>query len=248
MALAALETHRRAGVRIEEMDDLLLLAEVAAAAGDRRGADSAIATATAIADRFGTRRGRVEVALTAARIADRFGDAPGTHAGLRRAAGDFAAGGYGMEQEAYRLEMRALARAGRLDSAAAVGRRGIAALERVRGSYASAMLRTSYLAGHRAAYDDLGHVLRQLGRSEEALEVADAARGRAFLEHIAAPRAGIRRDEFERRLAREDTLLRRIDVLMEQTDSAERELAAGDAAGAAAATFLRERLKLARGA
>jgi CHAT domain-containing protein len=243
---AALVTHRGADARIEQLDDLLLLAEVEARASNRPGADSALAAAAQLANRFGTRRGRADIALAAARIADRFGDGPGTLAAIRRAAGPMTSGGYGTAQEAHRLEMRALAREGRLDSAAAAGRRAIAALEQVRGNYASAVLRTSYLAGHRAAFDDLGDVLRRLGRVEDALEIADAARGRALLEHLAASRARGPRDEFERRLAREDTLLRRIDMLNEQVDSAEREIAAGDSAGHAAARFLRERLTDAR--
>ena len=97
---------------------------------------------------------------------------------------DLEAGGYGIEQEALRLEARALARLGRLDSAAVVGRRALAALERVRGNYGSGVLRTSYLAGKQAAYADLAEVLRRLGRTEEAFEVADAARGRALVEGL----------------------------------------------------------------
>ena len=76
-------------------------------------------------------------------------------------------------------------RLGRLDSAAAVGRRAMAALERVRGGYGSGELRTSYLAGKQGAYADLAEVLRRLGRTEEAFEVADAARGRALVEGLA---------------------------------------------------------------
>jgi CHAT domain-containing protein/tetratricopeptide (TPR) repeat protein len=246
LARAALAIHREAGTRVEELDDLVLLAEVDAQAGDRAAADSALSAAAVLADRFGTRRGRADVALAAARIADRFGDGPGTLAALRRAAGALASGGYGLEQEAHRLEMRALARAGRLDAAAAAGRRALAALEQVRGSYASAVLRTSYLAGHRATFDDLGDVLRRLGRAEDALEVADRARGRAVLEHLAAPRAAAPRDDFERRLARQDTLLKRIDILTEQADSAELAVAGGDPAGHDAARFLRTRLEEAR--
>jgi CHAT domain-containing protein len=244
---AALTAHREASTRIEELDDLVLLAEVNAQAGDRAAADSALSAASMLANRFGTRRGRADIALAAARIADRFGDGPGTLRAIGRAARTMMSGVYGIEPEAHRLEMRALARAGRLDSAAAAGRRAIAALERVRGNYASAVLRTSYLAGHRAAFDDLSDVLRRLDRVGEALEVTDAARGRAVLEHLAAPRSDGPRDAFERRLAREDTLLKRIDILSEQVDSAEREMAAGDSASHAAARFLRERLEDARG-
>jgi CHAT domain-containing protein/tetratricopeptide (TPR) repeat protein len=245
LALSALATHRNADARAEELDDLLLLAEIHATARDRRGADSVVAVAQALAQRFGTRRGRAEAALAAARISERLGDAPTTLTVLARASDEIAAGGYGIEQEAFRLEMRALARQGQLDSAEAAGRRAIAALERVRGSYASAELRTSYLVDHRVAYEELGHILRRMRRPHDALTVADAARGRAFLEHVAAPRQAPLRDGFARRLAQQDTLLRRIDILAEQVDSAERQVAGGESAGQAAA-FLRQRLELAR--
>jgi CHAT domain-containing protein len=245
---AALATHRKADARIEELDDLLLLAEVHAAAGDRTRADTALAAAAVLAKRFATRKGQAEVSLASARVADRFGDGLKALSALRQGAEAIAAGSYGIQQESHRLEMRALARAGRLESAAAAGRKALAVLERVRGSYASAVLRTSYLAGHRAAFDDLADVLRRLNQTDEALEVTDAAKGRAVLEHLAAARAAGPQNDFERRLAREDTLLRRIDMLSEQVDSAEREMAAGNPAGQAAGRFLRERLEDARGA
>ena len=245
---AALGIHRKADARIEELDDLLLLAEVHAAAGDRNRADTAIAAAAVLAKHFATRKGQADVSLASAQVADRFGDGAKALSALRQGAEAIAAGSYGIQQESHRLEMRALARAGRLESAAAAGRKAVAVLERVRGSYASAVLRTSYLAGHRAAFDDLADVLRRLNQTDEALEVTDAVKGRAVLEHLAAARAARPADDFERRLAREDTLLRRIDMLSEQVDSAEREMAAGNPAGQAAGRFLRERLEDARGA
>jgi CHAT domain-containing protein len=248
LVLGALTVHREVSARLEELEDLMLLAEVDAQAGDRSAADSALSAADTLARRFGTRRARADIALAAARVADRFGDGAGTLRAIRRAATTIASGGYGFELEGHRLEMRALARVGQLDSAAAAGRRALAALERVRGQYASAVLRTSYLAGHRSAFDDLSDVLRRLDSVEDALEVTDAARGRAIIEHLAAPRAAGLQDAFERRLAREDTLLKRIDILSEQVDSAEREMAAADSTGRAASGFLRARLEEARGA
>ena len=149
-----------------------------------------------------------------------------------------------MEQEALRLEARALARLGRLDSAAAVGRRALVALERVRGSYGSGVLRTSYLAGKQGAYADLAEVLRRLGRTEEAFEVADAARGRALVEGLASAQGAAASVGVPERVLRQgDELLRGIDALTEQVRIAEADAAESpDSVAASRIGFLRERL------
>jgi CHAT domain-containing protein/tetratricopeptide (TPR) repeat protein len=249
LAQAALRAHREVGARFEELGDLLLLAELAAQAGLQAESDTSLARAHALATRLGVRRARAEAALVAARLADRRREPAAVLHWLRSARRDLAEGGYGMEPEAFRLEARALATVGRLDSAATMGRRAIAALERIRGSYGSSLLRTSYVADKQVAYADLVKVLRWLGRTEEALEVADAGRGRAFLEGLAASRGRhVTRNPLERSLGNGDELLRRVDALMEQLRPAEEEVAGGDSAGLPKIEFLRGRLDSARGA
>ena len=236
---SALAVHRTAGARYEELTDLLLLAELAGRTGESSGLAGHIGAAQALSRVLGTRRARSQVAIVEARLADRSADAAGVLRALRGASRDLADGGYGMEQEALALEARALARLGRLDSAAAVGRKAIAALERVRGNLRSGALRTSYLAGGQAAYAELAQVLRQLGRAGEAFEVADAARSRALVEAGGSSALVLRQGE---------GLLRRIDALTGQLHDAE---AGGsdpsDTSAAAKERFLRERLAHARG-
>ena len=232
----ALRAHRAAGARFEELSDLILLADLAARSADTASSASRLAAARTLARSLGVRRARAEVALAEARIADRTADSRRALRALGDARLDLADGGYGMEQEALRLEARALARLGRSDSAAAVGRRAVAALERVRGSYGSGVLRTSYLAGKQGAYADLADVLRRQGRTEEAFEVVDAARGRALVEGLAAARGS-------GPLHQGDELLREIDALTEQLRVAEVDGAeTPDSAAISRIGFLRERL------
>ncbi|MEO6058072.1 MAG: tetratricopeptide repeat protein, partial [Gemmatimonadales bacterium] len=245
---SALVVHRAAGARFEELTDLLLLAELESRAGEARGSADRIGSARALARTLGVRRARAEVAIVEARLADRRADGAGVLKALRGARPDLADGGYGLEQEALTLEARALARLGRLASAAAVGRRALAALERVRGNLGSGALRTSYLAGRQGAYADLAEVLRRLGRTEEAFEVADAARGRALVEGLFSSRDAAESGGAPARVLRQgDELLRRIGALTEQLRDAEAEGGGpGDSSAAAKVGFLRERLTEAR--
>lgn len=145
---------------------------------------------------------------------------------MREAAADTAGAGHDVAWEIHALAARAHARTGDLESAAAAGRSAIDAVERVRGQFASGLLRTSYLAERETVYRELVTVLLRLGRTEEALEVADAVRGRALLEHLAALRANggatVRElAEEERQILRQaDDLARRIDDI-EATAQAE---------------------------
>jgi len=247
LAAAALEAHRAASARFEELGDRLLLADLAARAGDGPGADAQLSAARNLALHLGARRARADLALTTARIADRRGAARAGLSALHAAAPDLMDGGYGAEQEAYRLEMRAYARLGQLDSAAVAGRRAVAALERTRERYGSGLLRTTYLADRRATYADLVEVLRRLGGTEDAMAVADAGRGRALVENLAAAHAGEGTSGATGdRAAEGEQLLLRIDALAEQLRTAE---GAGDAdtLAQAKADFLRTRLETARG-
>jgi len=246
LAVAALETHRGAGARFEELGDRLLLADLSAQTGDTSTAASQLAGARDLAGHLAARRARVDVALAEARIADHRGDPHGELAALRRIAMDLRDGAYGTQEEARRLAMRAYARLGRLDSAAAAGRQAVAALERTREQYGSGVLRTTYLAGRRSTYADLVQVLRRMGRTESALAVADAGRGRSVLEGLAADSG--ESSGLEDRTAAGQRMLLRIDALAEQLRAAEGEVSGdADTAARAKAEFLRARLEAARG-
>ncbi len=246
LAGAALDTHRGAGARFEELGDRLLLADLAARAGDTAGTVAQLAAARGLAQQLAARRARVDVALAEARIADRQGDADRELRAVRRIATDLVDGAYGTQQEAHRLAMRAFARLGQLDSAAAAGGRAVAALERTRERHGSGILRTTYLAGRQSTYADLVQVLRRLGRTGSAFSVADGGRGRAMLEALADSSANS--SGLEERTAVGQRMLLRIDALAEELRTAESE-GTGDADTAARAKveFLRARLEAARG-
>ena len=242
----ALASHRRAESRYEELIDRILLAELEQRAGASQRSEEHIDSARALAHRLGARRAAAQVALAEARIADRSRRPLEVLATLAAARPALAAGGYGMEEESLRLQARALAALGRLDSAAAVGRRAIAALERIRGGYESHELRTSYLAGKQGAYADLAAVLRRQGRTEEAFEVVDAARGRVLVEGLASARADSALSSAAgQALARGDELLRTVAALQEQLQEAETG-GQPDSADQARIGFLSERLARAR--
>jgi CHAT domain-containing protein len=245
----ALAVHRSVQAKNEQLTDLLLLADVADRAGQRSEAVGHLAAAEALARALGTPYTLAQVALAEARLADR-AHRPAAALGVLGRAGKVLAGaGYGIEQEALGLEARSLARLGRLDSAAAVGRRAVAAVERVRGGFESGELRVRYLAGRGVAYADLADILRRLGRTEEAFEVSDASRGRALLERL----ANARRDSAVvggagRALREADALLRTIGALNELLRAAQAEAGdAPDSSAQARVRFLAGRLAGARG-
>ena len=185
-AREALERHGAAHARFEELADRLLLADVADRAGRRVEADAHLAASRPVARALDARIARVAVALGDARIGDHRREPRRVLSALDGAAADLAEGGYDTEWEAYALRGRALARLGRLEEAAAEGRRALAAVERVRGGYGSGLLRTAYIADRAVVYAELARVLERLGRVDEAFEVSDAARGRALLEYVAS--------------------------------------------------------------
>src|SRR6185369_6440939 len=101
-------------------------------------------------------------------------------------------GGSLAEAEALALEARAHEGLGHTDASLAAGRRAIAVVERVRGNYASGELRTTYASDRADVYARHVLLLLNAGRTDEAFQIADAARGRALLEHLAAARADVR--------------------------------------------------------
>jgi CHAT domain-containing protein len=219
-AIKALDLHREAGDRFEEFDDLVLLAEIAHLAERPDEAVQRLAAARDLAVNLDAVAARLSVALAEARIADRDGDHTRVRRVLDAAAPDLERAGPAPRFEAYSLLARAYARSNRFDSAAALGRRAVQAVERVRGKFGSSALRTSYLGERLGAYGDLVSVLLRLGSVEEAFQVADAARGRALIEHLGAARreieeAGTSAQTFEAG----EQLLRRIDALVAGLDT-----------------------------
>jgi CHAT domain-containing protein/tetratricopeptide (TPR) repeat protein len=220
----ALAGHRAVDDRYEELSDLLVLADLADQAGSAAAADSCLAQAQGLARRMDGRLGRAEVALAAARLADHRGQPATVLAVLHAAGGDLGAGGYEAEQEAFLLRARSLARFGRLDAAVAASRHAVESLERIRGRYVSDYLQTTYLSNHRSAYGELAELLLRQGHPDQALEVADAARGHAFLSYTSTldPASAAPSDPSAERL------LSRAATLSHELEDAERSLAAND--------------------
>jgi CHAT domain-containing protein len=214
LAERALGTHRSVDADIEAHADLLVLAEMEAPARARL----LLLQARTLTDRIDSRAARLDLAVTEARVASKAEDPRGTLAALDRASADLAGSSYHVVAQVEALRARSYSRLGSLDLALAAGRRALAAAERARASYGSGFLRTSFVHDQRAVYTDLVDILLAMGEVEDAFGVADAARGRALLEHLSAlPPSG---DSAEQAgttasaLRRGEELLRRIDGLI----------------------------------
>jgi hypothetical protein len=213
-AREALRLHRASASAFDELDDLLVLAEVEGRAGRQSEVARLLSAARSVADTLGARSAAIAVALTSARLADRANDPAGVLRALHGAErammpGDFAAAG-----EAHALAARAYARRGMLDSAVTAGRRAIDAIEHVRGDIASEPLRRTLLADRSSVYADQVLALLRLGRTAEAFSVADAARSRGLAEYLASSREDRSRAGRVEQIGEGERLLREIDVLL----------------------------------
>jgi tetratricopeptide (TPR) repeat protein len=220
LATNALRIHRISKARTEEVRDLLFLAELSQAAGHPQLAAYNLSAAERLIEQLGWRRARVELALTRARIADRAHQPRETIRALRSSDRELLTSGLGLEWEAYALRARAHARLGALDSAIMTGRQAVAAVERIRSTIGSGMLRSSYLSDRESAYLDLVDALLRNSRIEEALEVSDKMRGRALREHLTALESDPAETALSpvKALSDRETILRRVDALVSRLD------------------------------
>ncbi|HEX6434260.1 MAG TPA: CHAT domain-containing protein, partial [Gemmatimonadales bacterium] len=219
--------------------DRILLAELAGMSGDIRASRAAIREADQVADRIGAPQAHRELALGEARLADRADDPRRVLRALRRPGAAWASAPFPLQAEAAELAARSYAAIGQLDSAVDQGRRAVYAIERVRGAYRSGPLQTHYLSDRAGVYADLARVLLQQKRIEEAFEVADAARGRALLEHITEQGDSGSRMDGVAQLALAERKLRRFAGLKEQLAVAEAEAQPADTSAQATLAVLR---------
>ena len=218
-AREALAIHEDIGVKLEQLWDHLVLAELADRSSRGEETRRHVRAARNLADELDARIAYVELALVEARIADRNERAGDVLQILEQASRFVSGSGFWSEWVGHQLRSRAFAQLGRLEEAAEAGRLALAAVERVRGNYGSGVLRTSYAADKATVYEELVSVLLQLGRIDEAFSVADAARGRALVEHIASiPSTASLTTNLARSLVRGDGVLREIDQLLESID------------------------------
>ena len=211
---AARRFHADAGALLEELEDVLLEGEYAMRSGDRAGSTAAIARARAIAAKVGSRVARVELALGEARVAELVNDPAAVLRATSRVRDDLRTATTGRAWEAPALAARAHAAMRHWAEAVASGRDAVREIERVRANFVSGSLRASFTSDRANVYGDLVLALLALGRTDEALAVADAARSRALLEHLAAAGTNVRRG-VATEMAEADRLLRRIGQLTE---------------------------------
>ena len=209
---AALALHLESKDLFEQLDDRLLLAEIAMRSRAAGTVDTELSIARTLAARLNTRAARISTALAEARWADIRNESRKVLAitsGIRRVLPDFD------PQVAWQVDglaARAWARQDRLDSAEVVGRRAVTAVEWLRGHLTGAVLQSALVAERADVYGDLVMVLLRQGQVEAAFEVADAARSRQLLEHLSP--SGARQVSPD--LAQAEALLRRIDQLAER--------------------------------
>lgn len=211
----AIRIHHRAGAPLEELFDELMLAEVFDRLEQPHDVREHLQAADNLADELNARIARVQVALSRARIADRHRRSGEVLDAIQRILPDLARGGYTAEWAARLLQSRALEREGAIERAAAAGRRALETVERVRGNFGSGLLRTAFVADKGEVYAHLVSVLLRLGEVDEAFEVADGARGRVLLEQLATRPTKSDSPGNTFQLAQGETLLREIDVLVE---------------------------------
>ena len=220
----ALRADSAAQVRLDELDDLLLLAEIDFQTSSLAAAEPRLREAFAIADQLDTRGSRIAVAVAEAHLADFAHNPRRVLRALRGAAPDLAAGDYGAEWETNALAARAYARLDQLDSAVVAGRRAVSAVERLRGELALEALRATYVADRADVYSDLAVALLRLKRVDEAFAVADAARSGELLRALSAARSDTTRGTgtVAPELLEGEELLRRIDDLVQKLRESER--------------------------
>jgi CHAT domain-containing protein len=205
----ALRLHRGAGARLEEFHDLIALTQLEAGAGEPKAAIRWLSQASKIAAELEAPQTRVALATAKAEAALAAGQPDAALAALGSITRDLDATGTGAVIEVEWLRTRAFAAVRQLDSAAAAGRRSVAAIERAAQSFRSPVLGTGVTTERSKVFADLVLVLLELGHTEEAFSVADAARGRALLDHLASTRdAG--KNPMGRDLAERQRLLRAI--------------------------------------
>lgn len=230
VATEALRVHSLGQFAYEELADRLLLAILSQRLGRSTAAEDHLRAAGRIAASLDAPIAQLHIAIATARVAAEARQWTRVLETIQRIRPALGLAGAGSESEALALQARALAALGRNDAALAAGRLAITAIERVRGNYTTGELRTAYTSSKTTVFSDQAMLLLRLGRTEEAFEVADAARGRSLLEHLAEARETMGASSASESAMARETLLRRIDELLgrlrvrEQTPPRERSI------------------------
>jgi CHAT domain-containing protein/Tfp pilus assembly protein PilF len=220
-AREAAERQHTAHAHMDELEADVFGAELAQRVGDSAAAAATLGAARRAADSLGRGTARITYALGVARVADlarRPRDVIGAQAAGQRDMSLLTAEEHA-ETEA--LRARAYFRLARYEEAADAGRRAVASLERIRGNLATGGQRASYTADRADIYADLVVTLLTTGRVDEAFRVADGARGRGLIEHLSTAGRGLPARGSARDVAAAESLLRRIDRLIERLRSSD---------------------------
>ena len=213
-ASEAYRIHRTGGLAYPQLADAIVLSTLAQQRGRPDEADAYLRDARSIAKGLNAPVAATRVAIAEAELAVTRHDWSRARRALQSVAGTLTLVESSAEAEALTLSARAFEGLGQLDSAVSAGRRAVDAVERVRGTYASGELRTTYVSDRANVYATQVLLLLRMGRTAEAFRVADAARGRALVEHLTAARRDVSANGAAATdLAREE-LLRRIDALV----------------------------------
>lgn len=185
-ALAASAIHAGAGLLVAQIDDQILLAEIAQIEEDATAVARHLDRATEIATEVEDAATDLRLELVRARFALENERPSRALAYLIGIEPDLEPSPTEVKAEGFGLLARAYTALGDFRSAAAAGARAVEAVERIRGHFGSAELRTTFLNERLDVYGDLVAALFRLGRSAEAFQVLDAARGRGVTAHIAS--------------------------------------------------------------
>lgn len=217
-AREAVKIHRKSLSAFEELEDLLVVGELSASLGRLEEARAALTDARRVASKLSRPIADEYFAIGAARVYDAEGNPEEV---LRALPGDLKFDRLGpiAAAEAQSLRARAYLRLRRWPEAAAFGRKAVAALDIVRQNIGEGSLRSAFTSDNASVYADLIVSLLQLGRTDEAFEVADASKGRSLLEHLATIGSSERSSAAE--IATGERLLRRIDYLSERLRTAD---------------------------
>ena len=212
-ARAAVEIHKKAGAGVDELEDRLLLAALLQQSRQPDEAHEELFKSNQLARIAGSPVALENLSIGSARVADIAADPAAV---LRSLPAELTFPHLGSEVagEAEALRARAFARLHQWPAAASSGQKAIASFGLVRARLGEGSLRTSYTNDRANAYADLVVALLRLGRTNEAFEVADDARGKALLEHLNAVKSSLH--STSRDLSEADALLRRIDYLTER--------------------------------
>ena len=218
-AREAAERQRVAHAHMDELQAELFGAVLAQRAGDSTTARAILGAARTTADSLGRGTARIAYTLGAARVADLARRPRELIATLDANQRDTSLLTAEEHAEAEALRARAYFRLAQYNVAAEAGRRAVASLERIRGNLATGAQRSSYTANRADVYADLVVTLLTIGKVDEAFRVADGARGRGLLEHLGAAKRGLPSRGSARDIAAGDSLLRRIDLLIDRLRS-----------------------------